>query len=336
MLAGPNAIGKTNVLEAIVLLALGKSFRTSRDEEMITFEEDFGRISLDSENESLEVALSRGFWQGKRVAKKRFIVNGVGKRRKDFIGRIRIVLFEPQDIEVVVGSPGRKREYLDFVLSQVDLEYDRCLLAYEKGLRQRNKLLSFIAEKKAAPSQLEFWNRLLVKNGGVLQQKREAYIEFLTTFCASSTFKELMGGAAKAVTFSFMYDPSAISFERLAKYKEAEIAAGRTLVGPHRDSFFIFQHNSAKKDLATYGSRGEQRMGVLALKLGELEFITKKTQERPLLLLDDVFSELDEEHQQMILHLVDKQQTIMTTTEVDAKWKKKLSDMEVIQLDNIQ
>ncbi|MGI5827707.1 MAG: DNA replication/repair protein RecF [Patescibacteria group bacterium] len=331
---GPNATGKTNILEAVTLLALGKSFRADKDEEMITFEEEFGRISGEVEDESLEVVLTHGTWQGKPVAKKRFVVNGVGKRRKDFMGRLKVVLFEPQDIQLVVGSPGHKRAYLDFVLSQIDWEYDRSLLSYQKGLRQRNKLLSAIAEGKAHENQLEFWNRLLIKNGEILRKKRDEYVTFLNTYCSSAQFREIMDRNLEDIPyFTFIYDPSTISPERLLKYHQAEIASSRTLIGPHRDTFSIFQQNHKKRDLATYGSRGEQRMGVLALKMGELEFITQKTGKRPLLLLDDIFSELDKNHQKMVLNIITKQQTLIATTEVRFIEKPVQTTMELVTLD---
>jgi DNA replication and repair protein RecF len=281
---------------------------------MITFNEEFGRISGETEDESLEIVLTHGVWQGKKVAQKRFVVSGVGKRRKDFIGKLKVVLFEPQDIQLIVGSPGRKRNYMDFVLSQADWEYDRSLLSYQKGLRQRNKLLTAVAEKKANENQLEFWDRLLIKNGEVIRAKREEFLEYLNRYCKSEEFCKLIYGPSMLdiPKFTFIYDPSVISPARLLKYRQAEIASGRTLVGPHRDNFTVHED---KRDLAMYGSRGEQRMGVLALKLGELEFISLKTQQRPLLLLDDIFSELDTKHQEMVLRIMGKQQTLVTTTE---------------------
>ena len=323
---GQNAIGKTNILEAVTLLATGKSFRAQKDEEMITFDEEFSRISGEVDGTSLEVVLSRGIWQGKKVAKKRFLVNGVGKRRQDFLSNLRVVLFEPQDIELIIGSPGKRRDYLNFVLSQVDLEYNRSLLSYQKGLRQRNKLLSLIAEKKATISQLEFWNRLLLKNGEIIRQKRDEYLGYLN--------KRYEAASEEFPSFTFIYQPNVISPQRLITHQEAEIATGITLIGPHRDNFEVFQgvvNQPQGKNLTIYGSRGEQRMAILALKMGELEFITQATGERPLLLLDDIFSELDSHHQEVILTTLKKQQSLITATELPFS-KDRLGEAEMIKL----
>ncbi|NMC35427.1 DNA replication/repair protein RecF [Candidatus Beckwithbacteria bacterium] len=338
VLIGPNAIGKTNVVEAVTLLAIGKSFRAGRDEEMVHFGEDFGRVSADVDGQSLEIVLTRGQWQGKKVAKKRFLLSGVAKRRKDFIGRLKIVLFQPQDIDLVLGSPSRRRDYLDMVLSQIDSEYDRSLLSYQKGVRQRNKLLTAISEGRAKISQLEFWDRLLAKDGEIISQKRADYLDFLNRLAAQASFRHQLlgtnGNDDLLPEFSFAYKPNRISLQRLKNHQAAEVATGVTLVGPHRDDFtFMHQHDSEEPTaLATYGSRGEQRMSVLALKLGELTFVKTKTQEEPVLLLDDIFSELDHPHQEIVLRIIGKQQTIMTTTDLKLFGKKMLADLQVIQL----
>jgi DNA replication and repair protein RecF len=328
---GPNAIGKSNILEAITLLAIGKSFRTGKDEEMIAFDKEFSRVSGDIGGESLEVVLTHGIWQGKKVAKKRFLLNGTGKRRKDFISNLRVVLFEPQDLQLIIGSPARKRNYLDFLLSQVDREYDRSLLAYQKGVRQRNKVLHSINEGRAKTNQLEFWNQLLIKNGEIIRKKREIYIDFLNQFLADKSL-DIDTKVKKNLPVIFIkYEPNAITTQRLQKYQQAEIATGNTLIGPHRDNFLIFQKNGYKnRDLDTYGSRGEQRLAVLAMKLTELEYIFEKTKERPLLLLDDIFSELDHDHQELVLAIVNKQQTIITTTSLEFVSRK--NNIEIVTL----
>jgi len=324
VLVGPNAIGKTNILEGIVLLSLGRSFRAGKDEEMINFEADFGRVSGVVDNESLEVLLTRGLWQGKKVAKKRYLSNGVARRRRDFIGQLKTVLFEPRDLDLVIGSPSARRDYLDFVLSQVDPEYDRSLLAYQKGIRQRNKVLTYIREGSGKLMQLEFWNRLMIKNGDIIRQKREAYFEFANRI--------LMGEHKTSLPqYHVAYLPSPISEKRLADHQAGEIVTGTTLVGPHRDDFEIYQESEGEKqrDLATFGSRGEQRLAVLTLKLVQLQYIKQKTNDKPVLLLDDIFSELDRKHDELVMQLISGQQTIITTTE--AGFIKK-GDGEVVQL----
>lgn len=323
LLVGDNAVGKTNVLEAIYLLVSGGSFRATREQQMILYGQELGRVVGMVEEDELEIVLTVGKVQGERVQRKRYLVNGVAKRKMDFVGRLRCVLFRPEDIELVLGSPSIRRGYMDRVLEQVDREYRRSNLSYQKGLRQRNKLLERIREGEAERKQLLFWNRLLIKNGEVVAEKRREWMEFV-----NQKLKE------KKLELALEYDKSVISEARLSKYSEAEVAAAKTLVGPHRDDFmFIAQRKGKlKKDLGIYGSRGEQRMAVLAVKLAELEFVKLRTESKPVLLLDDIFSELDHEHRDEVLSLLEKQQTVVTTTDehlIPVKYKKKVEMMRL-------
>jgi DNA replication and repair protein RecF len=333
---GPNAIGKTNILEAIAIIALGKSFRAQKDEEMIQFGQDFSRISADNDGESLEVVLTHGLWQGKKVAKKRYLINGTGRKRKDFVAKLKVVLFQPQDIDLIIGSPSKKRDYLNYVLSQVDIEYDQSLTAYEKGLRQRNKLLHLISDSKATQVQLEFWNRLLIKNGEIIRKKREEYLEFLSQNSHLSKYIDSTN-SNNLPSFYYQYDPSVITQKRLESHQQAEIASKTTLIGPHRDKFHIFQYKENpenKKDISLYASRGEQRIAIITTKLTELEYFSQKTGENPLLLLDDIFSELDENYQNLIINVIGRQQTIITTTDINNIHLKNPQLLEVINLGN--
>jgi len=330
VIIGPNASGKTNILESIFLLSTGKSFRAHLEEEMVNYDTDIsrikGRTKSDGEINDLEVILTRGLIDiGKsapeKVARKRLMLNGVAKRLLDFAGNFRVALFGPWDLDLVTESPSLRRKFLDTVLSQVDREYRRASLSYEKGLRQRNKLLLRIREEGLSRSQLLFLDRLLVKNGDYIAHAREEFIGFIN---ATSEFDDQ--------SFSLEYDKSAISEARLEQYAEEEVAAATTLVGPHRDDI-IFQIRVAKaenRNLATYGSRGEQRMGVLWLKLAELAFVEAKTGERPTLLLDDIFSELDHKHREIVIKVAQNQQTVITTA--DPHFIEGLKKVEKIRL----
>lgn len=310
LILGNNGAGKTNLLEAIFLLATGKSFRAERDEQMVLYGQEFGRVEghlgggrTDSfEVEKLAVVLTKP---------KRFLINNVAKRQLDFVGHLRVVLFRPEDIDLVLGSPSLRRDYLDMVLEPADREYRRCSLSYRKGLRQRNKLLELIRDGKARRQQLLFWDELLIKNGTMISAKREEYLNFVNQKLQLRHLK-------------LVYDPSRISPARLIQYADNEVAAAKTLVGPHRDEFrFIYQRSGKlEKDLSLYGSRGEQRMAVFGVKLAELAFLGDAV-----LLLDDIFSELDHSHRQAVIELIDKQQTIITTTDehlLPLKYQKKV------------
>jgi len=311
VIVGPNASGKTNILESIFLLSTGKSFKAKVEEEMISLEKDIarvkGRITDEEESVDLEIVLTRGLIDiGKsapeKVARKRLIVNGMGKRLLDFSGKLKTTLFGPWDMDLITESPSIRRKFLDNILILTDREYHRSLISYEKGLKQRNRLLFRIREEGLNRSQLLFWDRLLIKNGDYIMNKREELIAFM------NSSPEL-----DSQTFYIEYDRSTISESRLEEYKEEEIQAATTLVGPHRDDIIFYIGD--KRDLAKYGSRGEQRMGVLWAKLNELNYIETISGERPVLLLDDIFSELDHKHRKIVMEYARKQQTIITTAD---------------------
>lgn len=304
VVVGPNASGKTNILESLFLLSTGKSFKATIEAETINYGKDIAKVKGDG----LEIMITKG---DNGWPRKRLLINGVPKRLIDFAGNFKVVLFGPWDLDLVTESPSLRRKFLDTVLSQVDREYRRASLSYEKGLRQRNRLLFRIREEGLSRNQLLFWNQLLIKSGNYISEKRKEFIDFVN--------KE---GKTK-----LDYDPSAISEGRLEQYKDEEVAAATTLVGPHRDDFVFFDD---KRDLSKYGSRGEQRMAILWLKLAELDFIEEKSGERPTLLLDDIFSELDHEHRDIVMKASTRQQTIITTA--DEHFIKGLRPNDIIRL----
>ena len=306
LVVGENGVGKSNLLEGIVLLARGTSFRAGRIEEMVKWDGEVARVKARVTTENtvdLEIVLTRGEVGGEKAPKTRYLVNRVTRRRMDFAGKLVVVLFRPEDLWLVEGSPGERRGWLDAVLAGVDREYLRSLLSYEKGLRRRNKILDLIREGEVNRTQLVFWDGLLIREGTVLTNKRRELVGLVNQHW-QKTDNHL----------SLEYDVSGISEARLAQYKDEEVAAGYTLVGPHKDEL-IFKER--ERNLVVYGSRGEQRMAVLWLKMAELQFVESKLGERPVLLLDDIFSELDEKHRQIVIGLIDKQQTIMTATDVE-------------------
>jgi DNA replication and repair protein RecF len=318
VIKGDNGTGKSNFMEAVYLLATGKSFRADVEGEMIRYGDTFSSISGVTDRGSLRIFLSDG---ASGYARKKFEVNGISKRMVDFSGIVKAVLFGPADMELVTGSPSVRRRYLDLVLSQREREYRRCLVSYEKGLRQRNRLLDKIRDGEAGRNQLFFWDKLLIKNGNYLTLKRQEFLDFVNLKQREGMF------------FHLQYDKSVISEERLLQYADEEVAAGSTLVGPHRDDFTIEQITGKPtspltplltsgegnlRDVSKFGSRGQQRMAVLWMKLGERDYLITDG-ELPILLLDDVFSELDQ-HRDQVGMLVREQeekegQVIMTTAD---------------------
>jgi DNA replication and repair protein RecF len=321
VLVGDNAAGKSNVIEAIHLLATGESFRADTIEEMVGWGKELGHVVGEVVREGeikadrLRVTVTVGRVQGKRTAKRRYLVNEVAKRKVDFVGRLAVVLFEPDTTSLITGSPSRRRMFLDRVLVQADREYARSLQAYEKGLRRRNKLLDLITEGKSKPTALAFWDDLLVREGAVIHEKRTDLISYIVA--------ETILGEQRMI----QYQPSVITEEKLEQNRAKEIMLGYTLSGPHKDDFIVQAQGSGGnlrvwRDLAKYGSRGEQRMASLWLKIGELAFLERALGERPVLLLDDVFSELDREHESLVMDLVTRQQSVVATTETNGLFTK--------------
>ena len=303
---GPNAFGKTNLLEAIFLLGVGESFRARKTEEMVRFGEELGRVSGEAIGEggdrtAVEVIVNGGVVMGRKVNKRKYILNGVSKRRKDLVGVLPLVLFRPEDVELVSGSPDVRRKFLDKILLQTDRNYDHSLTTYEQALRRRNKLLDAVREGTETRYSLTFWDGLMIKHGAVIQEKRREFVDYINSlFSRSELFNKLNLG----------YDASPISEARLEQYRDAETALGYTLVGPHKDDLMI---KEKERNLSVYGSRGEQRMAVLACKMGEIYYLEEKTKRRAVLLLDDIFSELDEEHKQEVLRVMVGRQVVVTT-----------------------
>lgn len=295
VVVGENGSGKSNLIEALYLMGTGKSFRAENDGEMMRYGMQFSVLNAQCLGLELKVELVEG--------RKKFYVNGVVRLWRDFVGNMRAVMFGPADMNLVTGSPSGRRRYLDLVISQVDREYRRCLVSYEKGLRQRNKLLDLIRDGQAGRNQLFFWDRLVIKNGEYLTVKRQEYL--------SKT--------------GFEYDKSVISESRIKQYEREEVLAGSTLVGPHRDDF-VFMVGG--RDVAKYGSRGEQRMAVWWLKQCEIKYLGGV----PLLLLDDIFSELDHKHREEVVEFVKNYQGQVVMTVADEHMIPDIPDQHVIRL----
>lgn len=322
LIVGPNTAGKSNLIEAIFFIAAGKSFRVDQDEQLVKFGKEIARIKAKIGDKNMEVVIAQSGVGGNLRPFKKYLINGVSKRKIDLVGNFFAVLFAPNDLEIIIGSPGKRRDFIDNILIQTDRDYRLAIGFYEKGLRIRNALLHK-AKETGVRNEKEFayWDNLLINQGQKITKKREDFINYL-----NYSKKEIL-------SFNIFYDKSIISKERLLQYKNAEVGAGVTLVGPHRDDFIInLKIKSGEHDIKFFGSRGQQRLTVLQLKILELTFIEKSTQNKPTLLLDDIFSELDEEHINLVLDMVGDQQTIMTTTHEEFIPKKLLKQADVIEL----
>ncbi len=348
---GANAQGKTNLLEAIHLLATARSPRAAAERELINWlaldgPVPYARLAAElgegpaAERLELVLELGRNGGAGGPVVRKQVRINGVAKRALDLIGRLRVVLFLPEDVSLVAGSPSERRRYLDIALCQVDPAYCRALAEYGKLLAQRNALLKRLRDEGGDAGQLAFWDAGLSEQGACLLIRRARAVHRLSEL-AALRHRELTGGAERLrLTYLPSPDPArlrvahATDADHLLNYAETTVAAlaerltmqlratrtrdigaGTSLTGPHRDdmSFLVEGH-----DLRAFGSRGQQRTGALALKLAEVEMMREETGENPLLLLDDVMSELDAVRRHALLDaLAGVDQALVTTTDWD-------------------
>jgi DNA replication and repair protein RecF len=322
LIIGPNTAGKSNLIEAIFFLVTGHSFRIDKDEELIKFGKEVARIKAKVDEVDLDVVIAKGGVSGYLRPFKKYLVNAVSKRKVDFVGNFFAVLFAPNDLEIIILGPSKRRDFIDNILIQTDRDYRLAIGFYEKGLRIRNALLHRAKETgRRQDKEFAYWDSLLITQGQKITKKREDFIKYL-----NDSKKDILD-------FKIFYDKSLISQERLLQYKEAEVGAGLTLVGPHRDDFIInLTGKNEEHDIKFFGSRGQQRLAILQLKILELDYIELKTGIRPTLLLDDIFSELDEEHINLILDMIGGQQTIMTTTHEEFIPKRLLKQVNMIEL----
>ena len=319
LVVGPNAAGKTSLLEAIVLLAWGRSHRTSSEGDLIRWGADLARIEGICGPETIEVALVRTASGG--GARKRIRVNGVARRAAGLVGLLRTVLFAPEEMLLVVGSPGLRRTALDQLAGQRSAAYLRELATYARTLQQRNSLLRAIREEQASRDELRFWDASFLDSGAAIVEARLALLIDIAGPLAAA-HAEIAPEEASVATLAVRYATNAAALDgetprdalarRLVETADKEVWNGSTLIGPHRDDL-VFELGG--RDLAGFASRGQQRTAILAFKLAELDLLTEQDGAPPLLLLDDVFSELDPDRRaHLVRRIAALPQTFVTTT----------------------
>jgi len=358
LLHGNNAQGKTNLLEAIFFLATARSPHAGAERELIHFGAadepiPFARVQAklsraNAQTVELEIVLVTGAERegaparGNAFARvsKRIKVNGVNKRALELLGNLNVVLFLPEDLEIVFGAPGDRRRYLDTTLAQIDPKYSRALSQFNQVLEQRNALLKEFRERSFNAAELEPWNNKLVENGAYIMARRaqavDTYNQLLAeihprltadrktltlhyqptispdTFASAETRQPGLGVSAPMASLEQI---SAAFKQQLAELRTKEVGAALTLVGPHRDDL---RFTIDGVDMTTYASRGQGRTIAVALKLAEIELMRAETGEEPVLLLDDVMSELDKPRRAALSHaLLNARQAIVSATDLD-------------------
>ena len=320
---GPNAAGKTSLLEAMVLLAWGRSHRTNADGELIRWGTDLARVEGGVGSDTIEVAIVRA-GAGGTAGRKRIRVNGLARRAAGLAGLLRVVVFAPEEMLLVAGSPSLRRAVIDQLASSSSPAYADALATYGRTLQQRNSLLRAIREEGASRSELHFWDGAFLDAGGAIVGERRRLLEVIAGPLAAAHSEIAPDEAATAaLTLRYATNAPALPGEsprdalarRLAETADKEVWNGSTLVGPHRDDL-VFELDG--RDLASFASRGQQRTAILALKLAELDVLTALDGRPPLLLLDDVFSELDPDRRShLVRRIASLPQAFITTTTLD-------------------
>ncbi len=312
VLSGPNAVGKTNLLESVYFASLFKSFRD--DAEFIFLKgSDTAEIKMLVEKSGEEHLIEVYLQKGDKIFAN-FKIDGVKRKRKDAQGYLRVVIFEPTDVDIFTKSPDARRKYLNMVLAQKNAMYLENLTQYKKALTQKNRLLQNGVQSSG--QNLDSWNEQLVSLGSKIILERRVFFNFLNqniseVYAAISKFQRPVEAVYESLPGETIEEIEESFRARLEQVAEKEKVVAMSLVGPHRDDFFL---QSEGLFLAPFSSRGEQRSQILAMKIMELEYLIDND-DKPILLLDDVLSELDETRRTFLLkYLQGKFQAFITTT----------------------
>ncbi len=311
ILYGDNAQGKTNILEAIYLCATTKSHRGTKDRDIVNFEEEEAHIRTYLEKDGDEIKIDMHLRKNKT---KGIAIDGRKlKKATELLGLMNVVFFSPEDLGIIKNGPSERRRFVDMELCQLDPMYLHNLNNYNKIVNQRNRLLKDMYMNPSLKGTLDVWDIQLVEFGKKIIARRAAFVEQLNGII--SCIHDSLSGGREQLVISYEPDISGEDFEKkLRAGQERDIRLKQTTVGPHRDDFAFIANDI---DIRKFGSQGQQRTAALSLKLSEIELVKKMTNDTPILLLDDVLSELDSSRQNYLLNSIGNIQTIITCTGLD-------------------
>lgn len=331
LIIGQNGRGKTNIIEAISILSLTKSFRTVTPADLVGWDKEFYRLNctvFDEENVDLETFYSPN------PLKRSYKINDVPTVPKKFIGNLLTVIFHPEDLNLLYLSPSLRRRYLDIILSQTDIHYIDALNSYKKSLKQRNALLS-----TRRTQDLSIWNRQLAEFGARIIKKRQNYLEFTGQIIENNYISISEGTENLHIIYRTICNDlpeseqeiTEIFIDLLEQNQKKDLERGVTTIGPHRDDVVFYINN---RDICTFASRGEYRTLLLALKMSEINYITQIKNTAPIVLLDDVLSELDPLRQKHLMNALSNCHAIITTTDLDShpEITQDIKDYKVVNL----
>lgn len=325
---GDNAQGKTNILESLYYCAMGRSHRGSKDNELISFGQEESHIKMFLQKREIRYRIDIHF---KKNNKKGIAINGIPIRKtSDLFGMLTVVIFSPEDLNIIKRGPSERRKFIDMELCQVDKEYVYNLIHYNKIIMNRNKLLKECDNKKELNEMLDIWDIQLVSYGKKISERRAEFIDLIN---------EIVPKIHQDITnneeiFKLIYEPDTPPEKlesEISRNRDRDIRYKNTSVGPHKDDmgFFI-----GDLDIKKYGSQGQQRTCALSLKLSEIEMIKKITGDMPVLLLDDVLSELDNDRQTHLIRSLKNIQTIITCTGLDDYIKRNFGLNKMLKVNN--
>ena len=310
ILYGDNAQGKTNLLEACYYSAISKSFKSTKDKEIIRFGQDYLSIKTIIDKNDREYAIDISINNNKKTIK---VDNVKINKTSDLLGLLNVILFSPEDLNIIKNGPSERRRFFDNEISQIDRIYLSDLINYNKVLNNRNKLLRDIAFDNSIKDTLDVWDMQLVEYGKKIIKRRREFIQELKYYVKDKHFK-ISGGKEELI---INYEPSIddMFFEdELIGNREKDLKYAQTSVGPHRDDI-SFKIDGI--DIRKFGSQGQKRCSALSLKLSEIDIVSNIIKDKPVLLLDDVLSELDSNRQKFLLESISDIQTIITCTGLD-------------------
>ena len=318
---GDNAQGKTNILEAIFLCSSGRSHRTSKDIELLNIEKNEYYINISYFKEEMDGDIEISF---KKDEKKKIKINQIPiKKIGNLMGNLNTVIFSPEDLLIIKEGPSERRRFIDITISQIKPTYFYDLQQYMKILYQRNSLLKEIQKKKSLLDTLEIWDKNLVATGARIIKVREEFIKRLDKFVEVSHSKLTNGMEKlhlkyapfiKIETGATLADIENVFTKTLEQARSKELFKASTLTGPQRDDYEIYLNDI---NLKQFGSQGQQRTAILAIKLSEVDLMKEETGESPVILLDDVMSELDKSRQKYLMENLQQIQTFITSTDID-------------------
>lgn len=303
IIAGQNAVGKTNLLEAIYFVFHGQGFREDKEDELIQRGQTALSVQAEGEEDNLPHQYLVNFNRGP-TSLKSYSINKVKKRSFDYVKQTpAAVIFSPGFLYVIDGAAAARRDFIDRILDRIDEQYGRRRRAYEQTLRKRNKLIERAGDPARLREQLPFWDECLIKDGEYIAARRQEWADFLNRH-----------PKLDQKTFAVKYLKNEISSARLRETFDKQFLLKKTLVGPQRD---IFEFYLEDVNVHRFGSRSQQRLTLFWLAIGQIRLWEERLGQRPLILLDDVFSELDLVNKSLILKLIKNHQTVIATIEED-------------------